>query len=224
MLTVVKELNEGKAADALEAVAAFVHVRSKYQPRYVEAGQSQLTPAQLASIVAQFTREYSEGGRRAQAIVAGLLDVFAGIERVESGRINDPSRHYPGDVCIRSASDPGVWEKAFEVRDKPVSASDVQIFGKKCIDVGVREAAVVMVNDGQQALDKAALEAWAASFGIGLTLFHGWEAFIEQVLFWSEKPQPVAANLATERIHARLVAVEASEEAVQLWAKLISTK
>jgi hypothetical protein len=174
--------------------------------------------------VIQFTREYSEGGRRAQAIVAGLLDVFAGTERVESGRINDPSRHYPGDVCIRSTSDPQVWEKAFEVRDKPVSASDVQIFGKKCIDVGVREAAVVMVNEGQQALDRAALEAWAASFGIGLTLFHGWEAFIEQVLFWSEKPQPIAANLATERIHARLVAVEASEEAVQLWAKLISAK
>jgi hypothetical protein len=127
--------------------------------------------------VIQFTREYSEGGRRAQAIVAGLLDVFAGTERVESGRINDPSRHYPGDVCIRSTSDPQVWEKAFEVRDKPVSASDVQIFGKKCIDVGVREAAVVMVNEGQQALDRAALEAWAASFGIGLTLFHGWEAF-----------------------------------------------
>ena len=59
---------------------------------------------------------------------------------------------------------------------------------------------------------------------IGLTLFHGWEAFIEQVLFWSEKPQPIAANLATERIHARLVAVEASEEAVQSWAKLISAK
>lgn len=169
-------------------------------------------------------RELGWDGRRAQAIVAGLLDVFAGTERVESGRINDPSRHYPGDVCIRSTSDPQVWEKAFEVRDKPVSASDVQIFGKKCIDVGVREAAVVMVNEGQQALDRAALEAWAASFGIGLTLFHGWEAFIEQVLFWSEKPQPIAANLATERIHARLVAVEASEEAVQLWAKLISAK
>ena len=53
-------------------------------------------------------------------MVAGLLDVFVGAERVESGRINDPK----------------VWEKAIEVRDKPVAASDVQIFGNKCVAMG----------------------------------------------------------------------------------------
>ncbi len=40
-----------------------------------------------------------------------------------------------------------------EVPDKPVSVSDVRIFGKTCIDMGVREAAVVMVSDRQEAPD-----------------------------------------------------------------------
>ena len=101
----------------------------------------------------------SEGGKRAQAIVAGLLDVFAGTDRVESGRINDPSRKYPGDVCIKSAAEEGEWDKAFEVRDKPVAASDVQIFANKCIAMGVREAAVVMVSEHQPDLNAVALSA-----------------------------------------------------------------
>jgi len=147
--------------------------------------------------------------------------VFAGPERVESGRINDPSRKYPGDVCVRSGSDPNVWEKAIEVRDKPVAVSDVHIFGKKCVDMGVREAAVAMFSDRQERLDAEALSKWASGFGIGLTLFHGWDEFVDQVLFWSEMPKPLAARRAVGFIHERLVAVEASPEAVELWQELI---
>ncbi len=108
---------------------------------------------------------------------------------MDSGRINDPSRKYPGDVCVRSATDPGVIEKAIEVRDKPVSVSDVHIFGKKCIDMGVQEAALVMVSDRQEPLDVDALTQWANGFGIGLTLFHGWNDFVDQALFWSDTTQ-----------------------------------
>lgn len=111
-------------------------------------------------------------------------------------------------------------EKAFEVRDKPVAMSDVHIFGKKCIDMGVREAAVVIVSDRQQSLDAAALAQWAAGFGIGLTLFHGWHEFVDQVLFWSEAPKPLAVSKAVGFIHTRLVAVEATPAAVELWQQL----
>ncbi|MBV8611310.1 MAG: restriction endonuclease, SacI family, partial [Singulisphaera sp.] len=137
-------------------------------------------------------------------MVAGLLDAFAGEERVESGRINDPSRKYPGDVCIRAESDPNAWEKAFEVRDKPVSPSDIQIFAKKCVDMGVREAALVMVAEHQDPLDEGELARWANGFGIGLTLFAGWDGFVEQALFWSRLPKPVAASNAAKFIHKRL--------------------
>jgi hypothetical protein len=226
MLELVKELQElPNAAEARVALRAFLAVRARYQPRYASHnGTDGITPAQLTAAIRDFVGEDSEGGRRAQAIVAGLLDVFAGRERVESGRINDPSRKYPGDVCVRSSGETNVWEKAFEVRDKPVAFSDVQIFGKKCIDMGVREAALVMVSDQQKPLDKVALARWAAGFGLGLTLFQDWTNFVEQVLFWSALPKPVAATQALGRIHERLVLVEASPEAVERWGVMFQSK
>ena len=222
MLTLVQELQEFRSEErALDALRAFIGVRMGYQPRYfAREGTPQITPERLAAAIHEVVRADSERGKRAQAIVAGLLDVFASPADVESGRINDPSRRYPGDVCVKSAADADNWEKVFEVRDKPVAVSDVQIFGKKCVDMRVREAAVVMVSDRQPKLDEAKLTKWAAGFGLGLTLFHGWPQFVDQVLFWSELPKFVAAGRAVGFIHDRLVAVEASPTSVALWDRL----
>jgi hypothetical protein len=206
---------------AKAALRAFIAVRRGYQPRYADHdGAVSITPERLAAVIAAFVLENSEGGKRAQAVVAGLADVFAGTARVESGRINDPSRKYLDDICVRSAADPDVFEKAIEVRDKPVAVSDVHIFGKKCVDMGVSEAALTMVSVRQQALDVESLSQWASGYGIGLTLFHGWDAFIDQVLFWSELPKPLAANRAVGFIHARPIGVEASPDGVALWQTL----
>lgn len=223
MVQLVRELDATHdSGEARSALRAFVKVRSGYQPRYVDHDGGHLVEsAALADLISRFVRDDSERGKRAQAVVAGLVDVFAGPDRVESGRINDPSRRHPGDVCVRAASGEGAWEKAIEVRDKPVSSSDVFVFGKKCIDMGVREAAVAMFSERQQLLDEQALQRWAGEFGIGLTLFYGWTAFVEQALFWSELPKPVAAGRAATHIHERLVAVEASSRGVELWNTLI---
>ena len=222
VLSWVRELQELNSQDsALRALRAFLSVRMGYQPRYsVHEGNAQITPSQLVATIQEYVRANSEHGKRAQAVVAGMLDVYASPSRVESGRINDPSRKYPGDVCVRSLDDPDIWEKAFEVRDKPVVLSDVQIFGKKSIDMGVPEVAVVMVSDGQQMFDAPALATWAKKFGLGLTLFYGWPDFVEQVLFWSEMPKFAAAGHAVGFIHDRLVAVEASPASVALWSQL----
>lgn len=205
--------------EARRALRAFIAVRRGFQPRYVTAkGAIVVTPKSLTHCIAALVGEDSEGGRRAQAVVAGLFDVFAGQDRVESGRINDPSRKYPGDVCIGSFVDG--WEKAIEVRDKPVRESDVYIFGKKCVDMGVREAAIVMASSNQEPLDDEALATWAAGYGIGLTLFYGWSQFVDQALFWAQSSKPEAAISAVERIEARLIAVESSPAAVESWQAL----
>jgi len=224
MVGLVRELQPLESEDrALGALRAFIGVRMGYQPRYgVREGATQVTPEGFTAAIQEFVRADSEHGKRAQAVVAGLLDVFASPARVESGRINDPSRKYPGDVCVRSEADAEAWEKAFEVRDKPVAVSDVQIFGKKCVDMQVREAAVVMVNDRQPTLDAAQLTQWATGFGLGLTLFHGWPEFVDQVLFWSGLPKFVGATQAVEFIHQRLISVEATPESVALWSRLIA--
>jgi len=77
-----------------------------------------------------------------------------------------------------------------------------------------------MVAERQERLDTLELGRWANSLGIGLTLFHGWGSFVEQALFWSALPKPVAASNAIRFIHQRLVTVEVSPAAVDLWQSL----
>ncbi len=208
-------------SNAREALVAFIAVRRRHQPRYIIGqGVPAVTPTRLVGAVESLVQDESENGKRAQAVVAGLMDAFAGRERVESGRVNDPSRRHPGDVCVSALEEDRVWEKAFEVRDKPVSISDVQVFTRKCMEMGVREAAVVAVSDLQPALDSARLAEWAAEFGIGVTVFTSWRSIVDQTLFWSADPKPLTASRAVGFIHDRLIGVEAKPHAVELWVSL----
>ena len=106
------------------------------------------------------------------------------------------------------------------MRDNPITVSDVHIFVRKCIAMGVREAALVVVSTRQQSLDRATLTGWADELGIGLTVFQGWSDFVDQALFWSRLPKPIAAREAINSIRARLIGVEAMPEAVTLWQEL----
>ena len=223
MLGLINELQSMKdERQAFTALQAYIAVRKQHQPRYtVDQDGVAVSPEQLISAITSLVGQDSEGGRRAQAVVAGLLDTFAGPNRVESGRINDPSRKYPGDVCVRGAAEEYIWEKAIEVRDKPVTPVDVQIFAQKCIEMGVREAAVVMVSTAQPKLDNAKLQSWAGKFGIGLTLFYSWADLVDQALFWSEEPKPVAAAKSAAAIRRRLIGVEVSPAAVDFWDQAI---
>ncbi|MEO1149923.1 MAG: restriction endonuclease, SacI family [Pseudomonadota bacterium] len=223
MVSLVRELDQANSdAIAKEALLSFVAVRQQYQPKYDDLDSDvSVSATQLAKCIETFVKENSENGKRAQAVVAGLMDIFAGNERVESGRINDPSRKYPGDVCIRSSNAPDAWEKAIEVRDKPVAESDVHIFGKKCIDLGVQEACIVAISEKQKPLNNITLSEWGESFGIGVTLYQNWDQFIEQALFWSTLAKPIAAQNAIQTIKNRLIEVEVSPHSVRLWLDLV---
>jgi len=222
IIELLNELGHVSTTDkARAALAAFIAERRRYQPRYTDPeGELILTPSALPTAIATLVQNDSESGRRAQAVVAGLMDAFAGPARVESGRINDPSRRYPGDVCIRSIDDSDTWEKAIEVRDKPVTLADVQIFGAKCLSMGVRETAVVAVAHRQVPLDDTRLSEWAAERGLGITLFMSWKTIVDQVLFWSSSTKLITTRRAAEFIKKRLITVEASPESVELWVQL----
>lgn len=219
MLGLVQRLMAGNSQQASDALRAYIHVRRRHQTVYqVANGAVIVTAATLATVISTMVQQDSEGGRRAQAVVAGLFDVFAGAERVDSGRINDPSRHYPGDVAVRASN--GAWEKAIEVRDKPVSEPDVYIFARQCLDRGVRECAVLLASVNQPRLNDASIATWAAEVGIGLTLFYGWPVFVEQALFWAEAARVDAVAAAVVNIEARLIGVEASADAIAIWQRL----
>lgn len=101
--------------------------------------------------------------------------------------------------------------KAIEVRDKPVSASDVHIFARRCQTDGVKDCAVLMVSPQQAALDEPTPRAWADDIGVNVQLWAGWEDFTREGLFWSEQEASDAAAAAASRVRARLIEAEVSE-------------
>ncbi|SMC32709.1 SacI restriction endonuclease [Fulvimarina manganoxydans] len=215
MLGLIDELGNLDENASRNALRAFVGVRRRYQPRYTEReGELVLTPRVLSETIATFVGRRSENGKRAQACVAALFDVAFGPENVDSGRINDPSRDKPGDVSVM---DGDRAFKAIEVKDKPVSFNDVQIFGKKVVDMGLVDAAYVMVAQRQEVLDLPALERWADGFGLSLRLFYDWDELVEEALYWSRLPAREAAKVAVERIRIRLINVEVEPASLEEW-------
>lgn len=207
---------------ARAALRAFIHVRRQYMPQYqsIIASDGDITTVALTTAICDFVSENSEGGKRAQAVVAGLMDVFAGPDRVVTSRINDPDRHLPGDVGVRSDEDEEQWERVFEVRDKPVSQSDAFLFADKSLAGAVKEAAIIAVAGSQADIEFSEPQSWAFERGLSLSIFYGWPLFVEQVIFWSEQPQSEATRLAVSLIYDRLVALEVSENGAQSWINL----
>jgi len=214
------KINDADAARA--AFRAFIHVRRQYTPGYQEilATDEDVSTERLIRSIAEFVKENSEGGKRAQAVVAGLMDLFAGPDRVVTSRINDPDRHLPGDVGVRSTNEPDKWERVFEVRDKLVPQSDVYHFASKALTDGVEEAGIVAVDEQQEDIPFDEPRAWALERGLALSLFRGWNDFVSQVVFWSEQPQRDATKIALSLIYERLIEVEVSEDGAKLWRQL----
>ena len=223
MLELVSELSSVSSQEkARAALRAFLYVRKRTQPKYAEsaAGIAAMSEKNLVESIEKLVQADAEGGRRAQAVVAGLLDVYAGPERVLSGRINDPSRHYPGDVVVLSGTAPERAEKAFEVRDKPLTVADARIFARKCATMGVTDAAVVAVNLGQTHMREDETADWAAALGVGVSFFFSWHDLVRQVLFWSQLPVSEGCSMAVGFIRDRLIAALVSPPTVELWDKL----
>lgn len=206
---------------ARRALQAFITVRKNYVVAFAPAGEVVIgSPTGLLEAIGEFMLLGSAGGAHAQAIAAGVMDATFGPERVESGRINDPSRHYPGDVCIWNNRERERVAKAIEVRDKPVAASDVHIFARRCQIDAVTDCGVLMVSPQQKGLDEDALFAWADKIGVNLKLWTGWEDFAREGLFWSEEAASHAAATAATCVRARLVEAEVSNEVIDGWDAL----
>jgi hypothetical protein len=206
-------------AEARRALRSFIRVRRTYVPKYKQLGKpiDELLITGLVEKIATFVAQDSEGGKRAQAVVAGLLDLYAGTDRVSVDKINDPDRHMPGDVGVRREFGTK-WERVFEVRDKPVAVSDLYHFAQKAASAGmIPKAAIVAVNAGQEPLEVSAVRDWAAARGVELAFISGWESFATQVVFWTTTRSISNLVTATEYIYRRLIQLEASPEAIELW-------
>ncbi|HEX8241719.1 MAG TPA: restriction endonuclease, SacI family [Allosphingosinicella sp.] len=214
-------LQASSEEQARQALRAFIEVRRRLGARYSRtiAGRVEISLQALLESIGTLVST-SEGGRRAQAVVAALMDIFAGVERVDARRINDPSRTVPADVNVRRSDGDG-WERVFEVRDKPVSREDLYLLANKCRLSRVDEAVMVAIapSPSMSLLDEA--RAWAIERGVTLTVVSDWSTLVTQALHWGPLPTLQGAAELPGRIEQRLIELEVAEEALSLWASLI---
>jgi hypothetical protein len=205
--------------ELLSALAAFLDVRRQYwtTARDYFAPETTFAFADLLNWIDRFVKADSEGGRRAQAVAAGLMDVVEGDENVETGRINDPDRNFPGDVAAYSRGKERKVVRVLEVRDKELSDSDLRDFGCKAARFGVGRAGILAVAPNQAPLEFTGAQAEAAAKGVHLELFIGWTAFVRQLFFWLRGDAADPVRHAHERIYSRLVELECSAEAQGAW-------
>ena len=158
----------------LRALASFIKIRRDYlyeAPPYTPLRPG-VTQTDFWQLIRDFVAEDSEGGRRAQAVAAGLLDLVDGPEWVKTGRINDPDRHFSGDVALLRPD--GSPHTVFEVRDKPVTDSDVRIFLERVAGTGISRVGVIAVSPDQTTLDEDTAQRAAVAFDLLAEIFIGW--------------------------------------------------
>lgn len=205
---------------ALSALAAFVVVRRKYwkAPAPYSSAEGALLLIEFVQLLEDFVAENSEGGRRAQAVAAGLMDAFQNAGFVETQRINDPSRDIPGDIAVYDTADESsaMPRMVVEVRDKHITDNDLDIFSAQAAKV-VGRAAMLAVSLGQPQIDIATAQKKAAAIGLDLAVFVGWTPYARQIFFWHPEDAAKAIRAAHEFIYERLIDLECSTEAQGAW-------
>ncbi len=136
-----------------------------------------LSMAGLASLLTSYVSASSEGGRRAQACSAGILDAVFGPSQVVVGCINDPDRRSPLDVAVLQSEN--VFIHAFEVKDKPITGTHVFASIEKAVKVhNLRSLTFLAVSSGQIETQFSEVERWAADRGVKVTMFVDWYTFL----------------------------------------------
>jgi hypothetical protein len=132
-----------------------------------------LSMVELATLIAEYVSMNSEGGRRAQACAAGILDAVFGKTRVLVGGINDPDRRTPLDVAI--LGDGTRIEICFEVKDKPINDTHIQASVEKTvIQHGTKDLGFLAIGSKQKQSDFSLVMKWAAARGVKATVFVDW--------------------------------------------------
>lgn len=206
--------------EARGALRAFLQerVERRYKGNLVFLEESRFSASDVIAAIVTFVSTNSESGRRAQAAAAGLLESMTP-NLVEVSRVNDPDRHFPGDVNI---SEDGALIQAFEIRDKAVNAPDVYHFIGKVAQTGIRRAGIVAVSPTQSQLDESDLIRFAAERGIAVQFFYSWHGLANAASFWFGE-QAKWRNAMTA-IHKRALELEVSEDGIRQWESLTREK
>lgn len=151
-LDALRDLNRLERPEAVAALAAFLRVRMAVQEAEREAVraarrlESDLALDDLVGIVDRFVRVAPEGGKRAQALAAAVLD--CAFDVVELQPINSP---HPGDVRVLS-EDRIVL--AVEAKQLPVGEAVASELAREAAGLGADLALLVVIAEKHAPLDR----------------------------------------------------------------------
>lgn len=208
--------------EALLALAAFVRVCFRRARSRERASLGDVAIGVRATVAAAkaLLAEGAEGGKRAQALAAAAFDIVYGADRVHSLRINDPSRHFPGDVQIVDSSGHPVISA--EVRDKPITLTEIEQFAAALASAQITRGMIVAVALTQPDLDYVeTVSRIAEERGVLLLVLDGVDDLLLSAFGWSPRSLTDALALFPERVDERLHGIEVAQATTQRWAELI---
>lgn len=173
---------------------------------------------ELVSMIEQFLAADTEGGKRAQAFVAAVMELAFPEEEVRTRRVNDPSRQFPGDVHVMVANTPIA---AVEVRAKPVLPVEVTHFTSGLPEAGILRGILAVFADEHQALPSKELEdrEWAER-GVFLTIFESIAEMTRSAIAWSPLPLDLFLKRFPGVYARRLQELEVRENSLTRWIEL----
>jgi SacI restriction endonuclease len=151
-LDALRDLNRVEGDGASAALAAFLRVRMGVQTAEREAAraarklESDVALEDLVGIVDRFVRAAPEGGKRAQALAAAVLD--CAFDDVELQPINSP---HPGDVRVMSG---GAIVLAVEAKQLRVSEAVASELSREAAELGADLALLVVIAEKHAPLDR----------------------------------------------------------------------
>jgi hypothetical protein len=217
-LHAVNELDEEQALLALAAFlrARFAVAAARQQRLFAPEGTLPL-PAMIDGIT-RFVTADPEGGRRGQALVAALLDLVFRDVRVL--KVNDPSRHWPGDVQVFDSSRTPLL--SVEVRQKPVPPAEALRFAGSLRSADLHRGMVAALAPAQPPLpERLGQLAWERH-QVLLTLHCSCSSLLLETLAWSSQPLDGCLRALPERMARRLAEQGVSEAGKQAWLTLFA--
>jgi hypothetical protein len=206
---------------SLLALAAFLRVRLREGPKPLDlrSGKRTLGLTDFTDITAKFISADPEGGKRGQAFVAAALSLV--FEQVKTNRVNDPGRHWPGDILVlkdRAAS------LTAEVKQRRTTDTEIAQFVARARDAGIRRAVVAALDPWQSTLpvDELRADAWYEA-GVHLSIFEDIASVLSAALTWTPLDLSEALSTFPALIAERLEELEVSPEGQLEWAQYFAT-
>lgn len=215
LIATIETANKLSHEHVLLALAALLRERSAVR-RLLPAGDlPSLDVDALIGALDTLLGETAEEGKRAQAAAAAVLELV--YEDVRTSRVNDPSRHLPGDCHVMVNDTEAIM--GVEVKAKPVSQEEPIDFARKLREAGIGRGIYLALATNQNPLDVGMQRHTALiEHQVLLDVKTGMSQLIHEALRWSRLSLEEALGRFPDLLMRRLIELEVQDATIARWS------